>query len=350
MAKPRKLKSGRWNIQIFTHRDENRKRHYKSITADTKKECLTMAARYQYVEQRKIRKDVSVYEAIDMYIESRKEVLSASTVKAYKSMLRTGFGKIEKIRIRAIDSAVVQDWIAALSRKLSPKSVANHHGLLVSAISYIDPSIQLKTQLPQRKVYNAYVPTNAEVESLINYFEDSDDIDMANAVRLAAYGTLRRSEICGLRQGDIDRVKNVIHVHSAEIMTEDEKLLHKDVPKTSASDRYIQMPEEIIAGLPEKGKPVDITPNVLSLRFRKAVKLTQQEHIRFHDLRHYAASVMHVIGIPDAYIMKRGGWETDSTLKKIYRGTMSDYEEKYTEILLDEIRGSKKSEQSLNEK
>jgi hypothetical protein len=30
------------------------------------------------------------------------------------------------------------------------------------------------------------------------------------------------------------------------------------------------------------------------------------------------------MGVPDQYIMERGGWSTDSTLKSVYRNTMSD--------------------------
>lgn len=40
-------------------------------------------------------------------------------------------------------------------------------------------------------------------------------------------------------------------------------------------------------------------------------------HFRFHDLRYYSASIMHAIGVPDVYIMERGGWSSDKTLKKI---------------------------------
>ncbi|MCB7523198.1 tyrosine-type recombinase/integrase [[Clostridium] hylemonae] len=51
-------------------------------------------------------------------------------------------------------------------------------------------------------------------------------------------------------------------------------------------------------------------------------------HFRFHDLRHYSASIQHALGIPDAYIMERGGWETDGTLKSIYRHTLKDKKKK----------------------
>ena len=42
-------------------------------------------------------------------------------------------------------------------------------------------------------------------------------------------------------------------------------------------------------------------------------------HFDFHDLRHYCASVQHALGVPDAYIMQRGGWGNDRVLKEVYR-------------------------------
>lgn len=46
----------------------------------------------------------------------------------------------------------------------------------------------------------------------------------------------------------------------------------------------------------------------------------------YTDLRHYSASVQHAIGIPDAYIMQRGGWGNDGVLKDVYRHVMNDRE------------------------
>ena len=40
---------------------------------------------------------------------------------------------------------------------------------------------------------------------------------------------------------------------------------------------------------------------------------------------------MHAIGIPDQYIMARGGWKTDKVLKAVYRNVIADEEKKFTE-------------------
>lgn len=43
---------------------------------------------------------------------------------------------------------------------------------------------------------------------------------------------------------------------------------------------------------------------------------------RFHDLRHYNASIMLALNVPDKYAMERMGYSTPATLKKVYQHTM----------------------------
>ena len=42
---------------------------------------------------------------------------------------------------------------------------------------------------------------------------------------------------------------------------------------------------------------------------------------RFHDFRHYSASIMHA----------RGGWKTDTVLKAVYRNVINDEQKKFTD-------------------
>ena len=84
--------------------------------------------------------------------------------------------------------------------------------------------------------------------------------------------------------------------------------------------------------LPKNGKLVNINPSRVSDRFIKYLKRLNMRRFRFHDLRHYSASIMHAIGVPDVYTMERGGWSSDHTLKNIYRGSMDDFSRKFTDI------------------
>ena len=74
---------------------------------------------------------------------------------------------------------------------------------------------------------------------------------MLIACCLAAYGTLRRSEICALDASDVSG--NVIHVHAAMVLDENNNWITK-VPKTKSSDRYIDLPDFLIDLLPSEGK------------------------------------------------------------------------------------------------
>ena len=142
------------------------------------------------------------------------------------------------------------------------------------------------------------------------------------AVLLAAFGPMRRSEICGLKSSDIDG--NTVHVQRALVMDEKREWALKTT-KTVAGNRYIPLPDFVFAKIKDKdGTIVNLNPTQISHRFTRVLKRCGLPHFRFHDLRHYCASIQHALGIPDAYIMERGGWSTDSVLKQIYRHALSD--------------------------
>lgn len=51
------------------------------------------------------------------------------------------------------------------------------------------------------------------------------------------------------------------------------------------------------------------------------------------------ASVQHAIGIPDAYIMQRGGWGNDGVLKNVYRHVMEEKEKEMNKKANDYFSG-----------
>ncbi|MEG0720572.1 MAG: hypothetical protein RR446_02285 [Lachnospiraceae bacterium] len=83
-----------------------------------------------------------------------------------------------------------------------------------------------------------------------------------------------------------------------------------------------------------KGNITDLAPNKITSRFKHILKSNGLPKFRFHDLRHYNASISHALGIPDAYIMQKGGWGSDRVLKDVYRHTMNDTEHKMNTIAI----------------
>ena len=104
-------------------------------------------------------------------------------------------------------------------------------------------------------------------------------------------------------------------------------------PKSFAGDRFISYPGFVADKLKGiHGKITNLNPSQISDRFSDLLDDNQIHHFRFHDLRHYCASELHTLGIPDVYIMQRGGWEDDTTLKNVYRHVLVDREKEMNEI------------------
>lgn len=327
MAKAKKLPSGQWRTLVYSHTDSNGKRKYESFTADTKKESEYLAAEFALNKKARAKGDITFKEARDNYLKSKTNVLSPSTLRGYKQM-NTYFSEIDDLRLSKITQQIIQNWANNFSATHAPKTVSNAHGYINAVIKYYSPDFKLNTTLPQKVKPEYYVPSDEDIKRIIDYFREND-IEMLKAVYLAAFGTMRRSEICGLYADDIN--KNVVHVHKALVKNLDETLESKTT-KTVSSDRYITLPDFVVDVLPKEGKIVCINPDVITKRFIRMFKKLQIKHFRFHDLRHYSASIMHAMGVPDQYIMQRGGWSSDKVLKSIYRGTIEDYEKEFTDM------------------
>lgn len=323
MGKAVKLKSGSWRVQVFSHYevvDGERKRRVRSFTASTKAEAERMAAQFAADKSRLDGGGYTIGEAVDKYIASKEAVLSPSTIRGYMAY-RKNLRGVEALRVDMLTSADLQTWVSALSRSYSAKYVKNIYALVISAVAIVSDR-SYRVTLPARKPLTYNVPTDDQVKALM----DNAREDIRLAVALAAVGTLRRGEVCALRHRDVYRDKLAVYIHSDMILNKNNEWIYKDMPKTSDSVRWVTLPVELIDMIPE-GEPEEFvigsTPAAVSdafarLRSRLGLKC------RFHDLRHYAASILHAIGVPDQYIMERGGWSTDGTLKAVYRNTLAD--------------------------
>lgn len=343
MPKAKKLPSGSWRIRVFDHEEIitlpdgsiKKKNIMKSFTvADPspagRRECERLAAEYAinknvYAQS----SSITVHDAIDSYIKLKTGILSPATIRSYKSQQKSSYDMINHIRIDHIRNSDLQLWINDLASDHSPKSVKNIWGLFSAAIDMYAPNLKFKVSFPMQKPASLYTPSDSDISSLLSHVNGST---LEKAILLAAFGTLRRGEICAITSDDVHG--NFITVNKSMVYDGTQYVIKS--PKTESSYRTIEMNAAIIDKISgTSGRIVPLTPNALTNEFRRAVIACGLPHFRFHDLRHYSASIMHAIGIPDQYIIDRGGWKTDRVMKRVYRDVIDEEKKRFTSQIND---------------
>lgn len=320
--KIRQLPSGSYTVQVQV----NGRR--KSITSKSKEEVERRAM--EYALTRSVGSSAPLGVLIDNYIDSRRNVLSPSTVERYERIRERHFSRLMDVPANEITQERLQKEVNAMAAKYAPKTVRNAYGLISSTLKA--NGISMEIRLPKKKVLEYHIPIEDQVWTMVR--ESSGNTK--TAILLAAFCSLRRSEIVALDASDISG--NMIHVHRAGVYGPDHEYVIKDLPKTDGSDRYIKAPDVVIEHLKGKEglvcpvKPSAVTASFIHLRNRLGLSC------RFHDLRHFYASLQHAIGIRDQYIQKSGGWKSDAMLKSIYRNTLDDVEEESAELFNSHLK------------
>jgi hypothetical protein len=329
MAKATK-RGKKWRCLVFSHyeyKDGKKIRKYKSFTADSKKEAERLAAVWEYDQTQSAGK-LSVHDAIDQYINIKESALSPSTVTGYRSYLKTGkYEPLEDLDVSEVTQRGLQLWVAfMLEEEYSAKYIQNCYGLLRPALTMAGIG-SIPVTLPMVIMPDIYVPTDKELKKLLAYL-DKEDPEVKTAAILAAFGSMRRSEICALKPSDFSG--NTVAVRRAIVKNSSGSWVEKKTNKTVTSHRTVALPPQIVSGIDLSHDPIiSLNPDQLSKRFRKAVKHAgMPQAFCLHALRHYYVSIAHVLGIPDAYVMKMGGWKTDYIMKRNYRSTLTDVEKK----------------------
>ena len=325
----RKLPSGSWRCLVFDYTDQNGRRKYKSFTCEDpspkgKRICEREAAAWaaNRDETHKSPALMTFGAAAEEYIALRESVLSPTTVDSYRHILKRYLVGLSARQITHITTKHVQQIINEYSAELSPKTIRNIHGFISVVLKEYRPDFALRVKLPKNKSTDQYIPTDADVKKLI---EAARGTQIELPILLAAFGPMRRGEIAALRSENISG--NVVHVceNMVKKIVDGKNTWIIKQPKSAAGDRYIDYPSfvaEMWQG--KEGRVCELCPDTITKVFIQLLDKTGLPHFRFHDLRHYSASIQHAMGVPDQYIMLRGGWGTDRTLKSVYRHSLPE--------------------------
>lgn len=326
------LPSGSIRIQVYTHSeweilpDGTKKEHkkFKSFTSkDTsakgRKKLIAQATQYQAEKDSLKDAKKTLNAGLKEYVDARKNVFSASTVREYSRYVKNGIPYIGDKYIDSITQEDVQRAINQFTVGHEPKTVKNFYSIISAVITTYRPSMVLRTKLPQIEKKPIYIPTDEEVKKVLKAAEGTD---MEIPILLAAFGPMRRGEICALRYENIDGIK----VHVCEAMAKSTSKFVVKPPKSVSSDRYIEFPESMREKLSgTTGRVVQHDPTYITNSWeRQILPKAGVKPFRFHDLRHWCISTLHDLGIPDADIILRSGHSSVAILEQVYLHAKSE--------------------------
>ncbi len=315
----RKMYKGQMYIVTFDHKP-------------TQKEAmLAMADELKKVQKK--HESMTFEDASKEYIESKRNVLSPSTIRGYDIIIKNLPESFRKKNIHDITALDVQAEINCLAKKCSPKTVRNYHGFISAVLGTFYPDLKIKTTMPQKLKNEPYIPSAHDIKHILKY---ANGTEFEIPIILACYG-MRRSEICALKTEDIE--EDIVHINKAMVQDENKKWVIKTT-KTTAGTRDIIIPSDLAGKILEKGYVYKGHPNSITCFLFKAQDALGIPHFSIHKLRHYFASEMSSMGIPEADIMQMGGWETDYVMKSVYRHSMMEKEEKAKRDAAEKLRNA----------
>lgn len=329
--KAQRLRSGNYRCRVEVKGPDGQ-RKWKSITGPNKKAVEAEAARFALHNKAGTG---TAGAALDTYIDDRTPTISASTVRGYRGITRRMNARFPDVMAKAVYSVTTADLQrivdALVQDGKSAKTIMNEVTCLYTALKHAGAVIDMPNY-PQRAkpVYN--MPSEETVTAVI---KAAHGTALEIPILLAAYGPLRRGEICALSLDDMDG--NTIHVRHDIVKDEHGHWIMKP-PKTVGSDRYIEMMPEIIELIRAQGYITKMNPDTLTRRFEEFLEYHGFPKFRFHDLRHWCCSYLHGIGVSDVEIMNRSGHSDYNTLKRIYTHSLQGQHTKATEQIFNAFR------------
>lgn len=300
MASYQRLPSGNWRALFYVNGQR------RSLTRPTRRECVKAVEMQNLIRDGKL----TVGDALNEYINSRTHTVSPATLYGYHNLQRFHFLGLQKVRLDDLTEAKINTAISEEAAQYSPKTVRNAWGLVGAAISAHLPLNSWKIQLPQKAKKEIRIPSQQEVKTLL---ESAQNTPMLTPLQLAAFCGLRRSEICALTYADVQ--DGYIIINKA-VVRGDGGAWYTKKPKSYAGYRKIRLPSTVDLG---EGKPTDhitdLTPNNLT----DGCLHLSHGTINMHSLRHYYASVLLKLGVPNKYAARQMGHSGEEMLQRVYQ-------------------------------
>lgn len=350
IPKPEHLPSGAWRVRLRLDGESI------SITRPTKTEATNEAKliKAQYANDIKMAvtgKNLTLDQAMEVYIEEHKNVLSPATIRGYGTIRRNRFQSVINKKLKDID-----DWQAVVNREatlgVSTKTLSNAWRFVGSVIRY-QGILPPKVVLPQ---VNSAVREWLDYEEIKTFMKKIQG-DYYEMPCLLALCSLRRSEIFGLHWEDVDLKHETISVHRTMVPDEDHHYVLREATKNASSRRTVPiMIPRLLELMKEKqgtGLMFRTNPEGCNRRVGDLAEAAGLPRVSLHGLRHSFASLAYHVGMDERTCMELGGWANPATMQKIYTHVASKDKEKHQNAIknffLDPGDQSEKTDQNAHE-
>lgn len=340
-------KDGRWEAKFKV--EETGK--YKSLYAATEKEAYKLLEDAKYQQKQgtlATGRDQTVKQFLEYWLEDVEKPTTRrlNTYINVRSLVHAHLiPDLGHIRLRSLAANDLQSLYAKKLRAgTSASLVVAVNGVLHKALEHarllkiVSVNVAQGVALPHMEKYKGPV---LEVEQARVLLEKAKERNLDVIIALAVVTAMRRGEILGLRWADIDLVKGELQIARTLSYRVGYGFFEND-PKSKTSERPIILPRFLIGLLSgwqvrqvelkvaagsdwvERGlvfpdaKGKFIVPDTLLYRFHRLLEDIGLPRMRFHDLRHSAATILLSMGVPANMVQELLGHSNVSITLGIY--------------------------------
>jgi len=299
MASIAKRPDGRWRARYRDDADKEHAQHFdRKIDARRWLDDVTASlVGGTHVEPKTAR--MTVGEWCDTWLEgyATRRPTTVRQARVHIAQIKAEFGRMP---LSAVRPSHVKSWTARLhSDGYEASYVYALHGRLAQIFSdavhdgIVPRSPCSRRTSPGQGKQRAYVATTEQVWALYEAFP----AELRGAVLLGAFAGLRVAEACGLRPGDVDFMRGVIHP-AVQYPAEDLKTEISRTPIPVAQSLVLELAEQVRqwpgGTILTDGGGGQLGPWALERAMRKARAKVEglPAGFRYHDLRHYLASLL----------------------------------------------------------
>lgn len=335
------LGKGKYRFVVNIGSGQNRRRLSKTVECKGKKEAKKLYAEFEAECQQDPLTDITVKQLIEDYIDHCKALgRKATTIRGYEIAVERIYSSVDKILAKDCTTYRLEKIVAQMSENgLGAKSIKNTMMVVSAAYRHAIKTGQLSDNPCERLTLPKITPREIrilhkdEIPDFVFAIQD-EPLDDRVAYELALFMGLRRSEILGLRESDVDIVNGILNIHNTRHRVDGEDI--ESDTKTKRSTRTLAMPDIVLIDaaklmqmhrefkyestdfLIQDGFGNAINPQALASRLTRMEERKGLPHVSLQGLRHTYASMLNESGVDMARISAELGHSNLSTTMNVY--------------------------------